>query len=134
MTKHLAIFTELAITQILTGQKTVETRFSQKRIVPFGVVSSGDTVFMKLSGHDICGQFKVKKVVSFENLDSNDWAVIKKSYGKELSIGEEALDEKYFEARKFAKYGTVLFIDQVEQLITSPFTFKKKDRRGWVVL
>jgi predicted transcriptional regulator len=134
MTKHLAIFSKPAIDQIFSGQKTIETRFSQKRISPFQKVSTGDIVYMKQPGQDVSGQFTVKKVITFENLDQTDWELIKQSYGKSLSLGSEQLDQKFFAIHKNAKYGTIIFIDQVEQLITSPTTYKKRDQRAWVVL
>ncbi len=134
MIKHLAIFTKPAITQIFSGQKTIESRFSKKRIAPFGQISAGDTVFMKLSGKDICGQFTVKKVLSFDNLDREDWQLIKTNFWPQISLGEESLDKTFLKDHQTAKFATLIYIEQVEQLITSPFTYRKSDRRGWVVL
>lgn len=134
MKKHLAIFSKSVIPQIFNGQKTVETRFSQKRIPPFGDVSVGDLVYIKESGEEIRGQFKVTKVLSFEGIDPQDWQLIKSAYGKALSLGSIEADEAYFKSRTAARYGTIIFMDQVEQFITSPVKFTKKDLRGWVVL
>lgn len=39
---HLAILTEPYLEWILSGKKTVESRFSIHRVPPFGVVSPGD--------------------------------------------------------------------------------------------
>lgn len=63
MKKHLAIFKGNGGEMILTGQKTIESRFSRAKIAPFGQISSGDLVYIKPSGKEIIGQFKVKKVV-----------------------------------------------------------------------
>ncbi len=66
--KHLAIFKGDGGEKILTGEKLIETRFSKSKIPPFGVISTGDLVYIKPSGGDIIGQFRVKKVIFFDGL------------------------------------------------------------------
>lgn len=134
MKTHLAIFTKEYLNRILTGQKTVETRFSQKKIPPFGQVQVGDYVYMKLSGEDIKGRFKVKKVIYFENLDPKDWDLIETHYLGVTSSGDKSTDIQFLSKKETAKYGTLIFIGNVEQFITPPITIPKKDLRSWVVL
>ena len=69
MRKHLAIFTDDVIKDILEGQKTTDSRFSKRRIAPFGQINSGDLVYIKRSGGKIVGQFEVKRVISFDNIN-----------------------------------------------------------------
>ena len=102
--KHLAIFKEQGAEKILSGQKTIESRFARRRIAPFGLVSSGDLVYIKPSGKDIIGQFRVKKVIFFD-------------------LGQVS-----------HRYVTLIFIGESTRFITSPIKLKKKDQRGWVVL
>lgn len=134
MRKHLAIFSQNAALQIFSGEKTIESRFSIKKIAPFGQIAVGDLVYIKPSGKDILGQFRVKKVISFEGIDSQDWQVIKEKYGKYLSLGSKKEDDEFFRAHKGAKFGTIIFIGQVDKFITSPIKIKKNDQRGWMVL
>ncbi|KKQ66055.1 MAG: hypothetical protein US86_C0007G0100 [Candidatus Daviesbacteria bacterium GW2011_GWA2_38_24] len=134
MKKHLAIFTPNAVKQILEGKKTIETRFSQKRIAPFGSLSVGDIVYIKPSGKDVVGQFVVKKILYFEGLSTEDWLMIKGYYGKNLSLGSGEADEQYFKSKELARFGTIIYIGRVEQFITSPISIQKSDQRGWVVL
>lgn len=115
--KHLAIFKGRGADKILSGEKTIESRFARRRIPPFGVISSGDIVYIKRSGRDIIGQFKVKRVIFFDGVDA---AEVKKNYGQE--------------AKENCKYGSLIFIGQSSRFITSPIKIKKKDLRGWVVL
>ncbi len=122
MKKHLAIFSKEEIEQIFSGEKTIDARFSKKRISPFGQVFKGDLVYMKPPGQDLVGQFKVKKVISIENLDETDWDALKKEY---KLVGE---------IKKSSKFLTLIFLMEVEQFITSPIKVTKKDLRGWVVL
>ena len=127
--KHLAIFKGEAGEQILSGKKTIESRFSRVKNPPFGVVSSGDLVYIKPSGKDIIGQFRVKKVIFFDGPDKDDLEDIKKRFGKELAAGKE-----YWENAKNVRYATLIFISESERFITSPVKLAKKDLRGWVVL
>lgn len=134
MKRHLAIMDKPTIEAILQGKKTIETRFSKNKIVPFGVVSSGDLVFIKPPGGDVIGQFRVKKVFSFEGLTPEDVEKIFQDYGEKISMGDQEVDEKYFKEKKDSLFGTLIFISASERLITSPVTLKKRDMRGWVVL
>ncbi len=125
MKKHLAVMNKEVIESILTGSKTVESRFSQKRISPFGEVSPGDTVYMKPQGGAIIGQFKVGKVISYQGLDKADIAKIIKDYGQ--MIGPWKIEDG-------VKFATLIFIAESERFITPPITIQKRDRRGWMVL
>ena len=127
--KHLAIFKGNAGELILSGKKTIESRFSKVKNPPFRVISSGDLVYIKPSGKDIIGQFRVKKVIFFDGLEANDLNNLKKLYASELAV-----DESYWVSQKNSKYATIIFIGNCMSFITSPVRIKKSDLRGWVVL
>lgn len=129
MKKHLAIFKGQGAEKILSGQKTVESRFSKRKDPPFGLISAGDLVYMKPSGSDIIGQFRVKKVIFFDNLDSTDLSELKEKYGEKLAV-----DHGYWTGKETAKYLSLIFIGDSSRFITSPVKISKKDLRGWVVL
>lgn len=122
---------KLAIEAILNGQKTIETRFSQFRIVPFGQVAVGDIVYLKPPGEEIIGQFRVKKVISYEGLIPEEIDKIFTEFGDKI---QDQVVPSYKDSKKNSQYGTLIFITQSERLITSPLKIKKKDQRGWVVL
>jgi hypothetical protein len=118
--KHLAIFRNGEDQLIFSGEKTIDARFSKKKVAPFGVVSVGDIVYIKPSGKDISGQFRVKKVIFIDGLDLSSLSLL-----SDLGIKKTPED---------AKYVTLIFIGQVEQFLTSPIKIPKKDQKGWVVL
>lgn len=126
MQKHLAIFKGEGGELILSGKKTIESRFSKKKSAPFLQISTGDLVYIKPSGKDIIGQFRVKKVIFYDGLDIRD---IREKYGKELAVGED-----YWKGKETKRYGTLIFIGEVDPFLTSPVKIPKKDLRGWVVL
>jgi hypothetical protein len=129
MKKHLAIFKKGAGELILSGQKTIETRFSKSKVAPFLQVSTGDLVYIKPVGKDIIGQFRVKKVIFFDGLKEEDLIEIEKQFGEKILA-----DSDYFKQKKVASFGTLIYVGQVTPFITSPIKFTKKDLRGWVVL
>ncbi|MDO8638965.1 MAG: hypothetical protein Q7R43_05290 [Candidatus Daviesbacteria bacterium] len=129
MKKHLAIMDKLTIDAILSGTKIIETRFSLHKIAPFGVISSGDLVYLKPPGEEIIGQFRVKKVFFFDGLSQNDFLDLKRRYEKEINA-----DETYWNHKKDCKFGTLIFIAESERFITSPIKIKKSDQRGWMVI
>lgn len=129
MKKHLAIFKKGIGELILSGVKKVESRFSVRKLSPFGQISREDIVYIKPVGGEIIGQFRVKKVFFFEGLNADDLRILRETYENELVVGES-----YWEVHKTAKYGSLIFIGQVTPFITSPVKLIKKDLRGWVVL
>ncbi len=129
MTKHLAIFKGLGAEKILSGEKNIESRFSKAKLIPFGAISAGDLVYIKPSGKDIIGQFRVKKVIFYDNLDLNDLNYLKEKYGKEMAV-----EEDYWKGKQNSKYATLIFIGDCARFITSPVKIPKKDQRGWVIL
>lgn len=129
MKEHLAIFTSGLGEKILDGQKVVEARFSERKMVPFGVVSSGDLVYVKPAGKEVIGQFKVKKVISFDSLDFADLEKIKNEYEEKIGA-----DNNFWKAHQGAKYGTLIFIGNTTRFLIAPIKVPKKDSRGWVVL
>lgn len=117
------------IEAILSGKKTIETRFSKAKIAPFGQVAVGDLVYMKPPGEEIIGQFRVKKVFCYKGFDLSDLSSLSNLYKKEI-----AAEEEYWEKKKDSKFATLIFIGESERFITSPIRIKKSDMRGWVVL
>src|SRR3989338_6120854 len=123
--KHLAIFKGQGAEKILSGEKTIESRFASRRIAPFGLISSGDLVYIKPSGGEIIGQFRVKKVITFDGLDIKDIQEIKERFGKGLSV-----DESYWQGKEDCRFGTIVFIGTSSRFLTSPIKLVKKDLRG----
>src|SRR3990167_10459631 len=129
MRKHLAIFKGDLAEKILSGEKTIESRFSKAKLSPFGVIGAGDLVYIKPTGKDIIGQFRVKKVYFFDGLETGDIKWIKEAFGEGI-----AADEEFWRVHKGAKYFSIIFIGPTTRFMTSPVKFEKRDLRGWVVI
>lgn len=129
MREHLAIFKKGLGDLILDGQKTIESRFSMAKMVPFGSVASGDKVYIKPTGGEVIGQFIVKKVISYDGLIEGDLNKIKEIYGDQIGA-----DEDFWESHQSAKYGTLIFIGETNRFLVPTIQVPKKDSRGWVLL
>lgn len=124
---HLAIFTEPYLTYILDGKKTIESRFSVNRNMPYRAINVGDVVLLKKSSGPVLALCAVS-YAWFYRLDKASWATIKKEFTNALC----AQDPHFWTKRCNASYATLIKIDHVKEI--TPFYCNKTDRRGWVVL
>src|SRR5262245_51208695 len=74
---HLAIFVEPFLDFVLSGKKTVESRFSVNRCPPYEHVSRGDIVLLKRASGPVVGACIVSAVWSYR-LDRGSWAEIRR--------------------------------------------------------
>lgn len=126
--KHLAVFDKLSCEKVLTGQKTVDGRFSLRAIKPFGCISRGDMLLLKPSGTDIAGEAVVDNVLYFSDLDPEQISKIRANWGKYM-----CMDEGFWSAKLSSKYATLIFLSDPRRYLV-PIKFSKSDRRPWVVL
>ena len=122
---HLALMVEPYLSLILSGKKTIESRFSTKKIIPFNTISVGDIVVLKKSGGDIVAVFEVEKAI-FKHLDNeNDIEEVKEKYGKDL-----CLEDKFWFEKRDANYVTLIKISHLQPV--SPITIKRANRQSWL--
>lgn len=126
--RHLAIFTSGAIDLIFSGKKKIEGRFSQIKIPPFGKVSAGDLVLMKVSGGKIVGQLTVDRVLSFDHPKVEELEALRRKYARGL-----VLSKIFWLDHEKVNYATLMFIKSVTKFIVPP-QIPKRDLRPWVVL
>lgn len=125
---HLAVFVEPYLDLILTGKKTIESRFSINRCPPFQKTLKNDIILLKKSGGPIVGICQVEYVWSY-TLNRKLWDEIRLVHYKALCIE----DENFWKQKAKAKFATLLKVIKVVTLNT-PIMLTKSDRRGWVVL
>ena len=128
MSRHLAIFIGDYIEKIFRGEKTIEGRFSNNKILPYCAVKKGDEILLKQSGGMIVGRAMVDNALYYEGLDSEAIGKLRKEYSKELRV-----DDYFWQSKTSAKYASLFFLKNPERFLT-PIKDKKKDRRAWVVL
>ena len=124
---HLAVFVEPFLEYVLSGRKTVESRFSSVRFPPFKRVARGDLVLLKASGGPVVGVCEVGAAWFYE-LEQESWSTIRREFARALC----AEDPEFWQSREHAEYATLMYISRVKRL--EPIKWPKRDRRGWVVL
>jgi len=123
---HIAVCDSKILSLIMNGSKTIESRFSINRIAPFGYIEEGDTVYFKKTGGPVVGKAIAGRVQFFSKLTGREVQLLKEEYNNMIQA-----DEEYWNCKMSARYGTLIYLDEVEQL--SPIDIKKRDRRPWVI-
>ncbi len=128
MAEHIAILSHKSVLdKILNGEKTIESRFSRVKSLPFGHISAGDTVYFKLSGGAILGKARINAVEEYDNLTPAHIETLAKNYERELAISVDFL------ARKLeSKFASLLFLENVQPC--EPWHYKQEGRSGWIIL
>lgn len=85
---HVAIMKKSwkLIPKIVSGEKTIESRWYQTRRAPWDKIKAGDTIFFKNGGEPITARATVSEVLQFEirSIAECEWIV--KRYGKEIGL------------------------------------------------
>lgn len=124
---HLAVMQEPYLSFILSGQKTIESRFSINRIAPFNRVRKRDILLLKRSAGEIMGICEVNQVW-FYKLNPNSWTELVDRF----SEGICPVDSSFWLSKSRADYATLMQVRHVKPI--EGVKFHKADRRGWVVL
>lgn len=125
--KHIAILRQPFYDMILRGEKTIESRWSQKNIAPYQKIKKGDTILFKLTGKDVTAKAKVEKVKFFE-LTPIIAEQIAIEYGKQ--IGVEKFED--WQTTKQKRYCTLIWLKDVTTI--EPIKVQRSNGAGWIVL
>lgn len=123
---HLGVFTEPYLTYMLEGKKTIESRFSKNKILPYNQISKEDIVIVKKSSGDVMAYFTIKELL-FLDLSEVYIDEIKSKYNSQLCV-----NESFWKMKKNSNYATLIFIDKVVKL--KPFHIDKRGMQTWIKL
>ena len=124
---HLGIFVQPYLEYVLTGRKTIESRFAAVRCAPYGRVSKGDVLILKESGGPVRGICEIGDTWYYR-LDPGSWKDIRREFAEALC----AQDPGFWETRKHATYATLMQVRRPRSIAATRWS--KSDRRGWVVV
>lgn len=124
---HLAILVEPYLKYILEGKKTIESRFSERRVAPYRRVKRDDVILLKRSGGPVVGLCRASDIWYYE-LDPESWTEIRTGFSKMICVQ----DPDFWRKRKSAEFATLIRLTNVMRI--QPFKYSKRDRRAWVVL
>ena len=108
--------------KILTGEKTVESRWYKVKCVPWNRIKSEDIIYFKDSGEPVTIKAKVTKVLQFDNLNPQKTEQILARYGK-VDLGTNHI---ILEIRKYVlgkNYCILIFFNNVKKI--EPFNIDK---------
>lgn len=111
------------VPKILSGEKTIESRWYQNKSAPWGKINPGDRVYFKNTGKKVSVSVRVRKIMSFENLSSVIVRELLQKYGKDDGITDL---EKYYQLFKDKKYCLLIFLENPQKI--KPFDI---DKRGF---
>jgi len=124
---HLAIVSEPYLTRILTGEKSIESRFSKVTSLPYGGVLPNDVLLLK----ETSGPLRAIAVVSFVSTHGP----LSPGQAHELMQRHQerlCLDSEFVAAKRNSRYATLMHLDGVFPV--PAVRISKRDRRPWVVL
>jgi len=115
--KHIAIMKKPLLAKILSGEKTIESRWYYTRRAPWDKVKKGDIIYFKNVGEPVTAQATVKKVLQFE-LDNPKIKELLTMYGSELGVTD------HYPIVKNRSYCILMFLEKVKKI--KPFEVDKK--------
>ncbi|MDP3734560.1 MAG: hypothetical protein Q8R37_04990 [Nanoarchaeota archaeon] len=119
---HVAILSKKGdfLRKIISGEKTIESRWTIPKITPYENISSGDTIYFKESGvPSITARAKAGKTLFFADLNHSKIESILIEFSAALGV-----DLSYLEKIKQKNYGTLVYLLNVEKI--KPFEINKK--------
>lgn len=121
---HLAVMKKSwgLLPKILTGEKTIESRWYKNKYSPWNKINKGDTVYFKNSGELVTVKAEVSKVLQYSDLKPEKVREILQKYGVKDGLGIDEID-KYFEMFKEKNYCLLVFLENPEKI--EPFRIDK---------
>jgi len=118
---HIAILDKKRnlLSKIISGEKTIESRWYQTKRTPWHNIKKDDVVYFKDSGELITVKAKVKDVLFFDELNKEKVEKILNTYGKAICM--ETLEYTSYYDKK--KYCILIFLDEVLEI--KPFDMDK---------
>jgi hypothetical protein len=122
--EHIAIMRKSwGLTEkLLSGEKSMESRWYLSRHAPWNRISTGEPVYFKNSGEPVTIKATVAKVLQFEDLNQKKVKDILNRYWKVDGFEEEEVPE-FFELFKDKRYCILLFLKDVKRV--EPFNIDK---------
>lgn len=121
---HLAIMKKSwgLLPKIISGEKTIESRWYKNKHSPWDKIKKGDVVYFKNSGEPVTAKAEVSDVLQFADLDPGRIREILDKYGKEDGLRAEDIG-RYFGIFKDKKYCLLVFLVLAQEI--EPFEVDK---------
>jgi len=121
---HLAIMRKSwgLLPKILTGEKTIESRWYKNKYAPWSRIKKGDIIYFKNSGEPVTIKTKVSKVIQYPDLTLKKAKQILQKYGTRDGLGINKIG-KYYQMFKDKNYCLLVFLKNPQKI--KPFNIDK---------
>ena len=118
--EHLAILSKKKklLEKIISGSKTIESRWYKSKKAPFNTLSEGDLIYFKESGDKVIAKAVADKIIIFNELTPEKIKDIILEYGDRIGI-----DLSYAKEINDKKMCMLVFLKNVEKI--EPFEINK---------
>ena len=122
---HLAIMDKRKklLEKIVSGGKTIESRWYVNRVSPWNKIKKGEVVWFKNSGEKVTLKAGVKRVMQFDELNPNKTLKILNKYGKEIGFSKNQY-KNWAENSLKKHYCILVFLSNPKPI--KPFEINKK--------
>jgi len=120
--------------KILTGEKTIESRWYKNKCSPWGKIKRGDVVYFKNSGEPVTIKAEVSKIIQYLDLTSAKVRWTLQKYGTKDGLGIDEID-KYYQRFKDRKYCLLVFLKNPQKI--KPFEIDKTgygNMAAWIAI
>ncbi len=115
---HIAILAKNWLDKIISGEKTIESRWYKNKRTPYENISEGDAVYCKEVGKPVTVKCAVGKVLFFDTLNEEKMTDILEKYGRRIGLTVSDVDNLVGK-----KYCTLIFLKAIEEI--EPFAINK---------
>jgi ASC-1-like (ASCH) protein len=121
---HLAIMKKSwrLLPKILSGEKTIESRWYKNRVSPWGKIKKGEIIYFKDSGNPVTLRAEVSEVLQFSELTPTTVEKILFKYAARAGISKKDIN-KYYKLFKDKNYCLLVFLKN--QKTVDPFEIDK---------
>lgn len=126
MTIHLAIFSDPYLDYMIEGKKTIESRFSKNRALPYQKVKYNDIIIIKKSSGPVIGYFYAGECLFFD-FKKDDIDEIFNEYRKPLCV-----DDEFIKNKMNSNYATLIKVQKFVSV--KPFKISKRGMSTWLIL
>lgn len=108
------------IPKIISGEKTIESRWYRTRRAPWNSIKKNDRIFFKNSGNAVIAEAIVSRVLQFTFNNVRDVRTVIKKYGKQICL----INSRPETWTVLPRYGIIIFLKNPKH-IPEPFYIDK---------
>lgn len=110
------------LNKILSGKKSIESRWYKFRVSPWNKIKVGDTVFFKDSSKPVALKAEVSKVLQFDHLSQTKTLEVIRQYGNQITANNLNVNG-FYQSVKAKNYVILIFLQNPQKVI--PFKINK---------